>query len=423
MTKSIEYIFNKEKKTLLKLKGLQEVNLNETAVIFLDQYLQCSNENETHGLLSNKFRIKQEIIKEDFDDFLSGLKSENFVISRSNTAYKNEIQSLNADFGYYQKISTPICHIIQNCNSPCRVCDCWTTKGRVFHPLNVLERLFIKLKDIKVKSIMISGGEPLMHPDIEDIIDLLNQLKIDIELNTNGLLLNKHPWLTKKDLMDIVVSIDGITKNDYYEIRGVNKLDKVISNVQHIKKINPNQSIGSRITLTKYTLLNIQDSIEFMIESGFNYIGFSPLDFSSTSFSRDGMDNKKSAGIRNSFLPTDIELLELLKDFEDSGSKMYKYITQQYNNNVIGWNCGNFLACIRYYLNKFNSHIKSNDHCSFPYTSMLIDYDGSVKNCFYSDSIGNIYDFDQIKWSSSEGLIGLKSNNTCSGCRGKVFCG
>lgn len=28
------------------------------------------------------------------------------------------------------RLNTPIVHIIQNCNSPCTICDCWKTKER-----------------------------------------------------------------------------------------------------------------------------------------------------------------------------------------------------------------------------------------------------------------------------------------------------
>lgn len=270
---------------------------------------------------------------------------------------------------------------------------------------------------------MISGGEPLMHPEIKDIVNILDKLDINIELNTNGLLIHKHLWLASSKISDIIISIDGINNKEYAAIRGTAKLDLVIKNVHILKEKNPKQKVGARITLTTYTLKDIKRTVEFIFNNGFDYIGFSPIDLFSNSFSR--YTHKRNIRIdqKKDLIPDTHVLEKIALELQNQNSDLAIFIDSYYTANKIGWNTNDFIKCINFYMDNHNDYLKSNSPCNFPYTSIVIDYDGSIKNCFYSKSIGNIYDFDSINWHTTEALIDLKNNNTCSECRGKVFCG
>ena len=270
---------------------------------------------------------------------------------------------------------------------------------------------------------MISGGEPLMHPEIKDIFKILDVLGINIELNTNGLLIHKHLWLATSTISEIIISIDGINNEEYKAIRGIAKLDLVIKNLYLLKEINPKQKVGARITLTTYTLKDIKRTVEFILNNGFDYIGFSPIDLFSNSFSRYTQKRDIQITQKKSLIPDIPALEKIASDLKNKNSDLAIFIDSNYTKNKIGWNTNDFMKCINFYMDNHNDYLRSNSPCNFPYTSIVIDYDGSIKNCFYSESIGNIYDFDSINWHTTKALSNLKKNNTCSTCRGKVFCG
>lgn len=74
-----------------------------------------------------------------------------------------------------------------------------------------------------------------------------------------------------------------------------------------------------------------------------------------------------------------------------------------------------------YNILKNDQKIFENRPCSFPYVSMVLDYNGDLKNCFYSRAFGNLYHLDSADWTFKS-LSELKENGNCKTCRGKIFC-
>ncbi|MCL2611118.1 MAG: radical SAM protein, partial [Defluviitaleaceae bacterium] len=120
---------------------------------------------------------------------------------------------------------TPIVHIIQNCNSPCTMCDCWKTKNSIFHTAESLDSVFRKLSNLGATSIMISGGEPLLHKELDTIIDKVHGYHMAVQLNSNGILLDKRASLYNKNIEALVVSMEGFNRDDYKTIRGTDKFE------------------------------------------------------------------------------------------------------------------------------------------------------------------------------------------------------
>jgi radical SAM protein with 4Fe4S-binding SPASM domain len=55
---------------------------------------------------------------------------------------------------------------------------------------------------------------------------------------------------------------------------------------------------------------------------------------------------------------------------------------------------------------------------------MVVDFDGSLLNCFYSDQIGHINNIDNLNAEAiKDGITKLDQNHTCHNCRGHIFCG
>ncbi|WP_273718918.1 MULTISPECIES: radical SAM protein [Bartonella] len=318
---------------------------------------------------------------------------------------------------------TPIIHIIQNCNSPCTICDCWKIKEKDWHTPESLIPLFRMLKEKGAASVMLSGGEPLMHPKLKDILLTLNELGLPVELNTNGILLHKNLWISQYDIKEIVISMDSTSIQGYYDIRGANKFDRVWKNIETVKNLQPLQSIGIRATVTKEILENIINFIDFCISKDVDYIGFSPLDTSSFSFSRKNNTKDRSKALRNKTLPPNASLFHLRDELSRKESPLQVYIDKKFQEKKISWTSQNFVNCINYYLGENSTYVSSPLMCLFPFSSLVLDYNGDLKNCFYSEAFGNLQNYEAIDWSAQSVLKSLKESGACSGCRGKVFCG
>ena len=90
---------------------------------------------------------------------------------------------------------------------------------------NIKPKDYMSIDDIKIladqadayglASICISGGEPLIFSDLEEIINAFRPERFVLSLDTNGLTLSedKIKWLVEKEVDRIHLSIDGLQKN------------------------------------------------------------------------------------------------------------------------------------------------------------------------------------------------------------------
>ena len=128
-----------------------------------------------------------------------------------------------------------------------------------------------------VTKIRLTGGEPLVRKDFETIVRNLAQLKVEIAITTNGILLERYlPLLKELGILNITISIDSlnaeknqeITRRNYFDVvwKAIKKMQLLVPvvklNVVLIKGINDNE-INNFISLTQKENLKIR-FIEFM---------------------------------------------------------------------------------------------------------------------------------------------------------------
>ena len=121
------------------------------------------------------------------------------------------------------KIKTVLLEITDKCNLSCTHCMNRPDQKGIETSFDKIEKLFYRLDDFFVEKIYISGGEPLMHSEIDKIIKLCTEFpKIMFVVTTNGLLLNENILRLMNQYENIIVqfSVDGISKKTYEMIRG-----------------------------------------------------------------------------------------------------------------------------------------------------------------------------------------------------------
>lgn len=137
---------------------------------------------------------------------------------------KIEINNLNRadikDYIEYLEI-----HVVDHCNLNCANCCHFSPFAPVkFLDLKKYEKDINKLSNLingRLKSLVLMGGEPLLHSEIVEIIKITKKafLKTNIQLLTNGILLNNMKnsfWRVLKEL-DIQINITKYPINFDYE--------------------------------------------------------------------------------------------------------------------------------------------------------------------------------------------------------------
>ena len=130
------------------------------------------------------------------------------------------------------KFKSLVCAITYGCNSRCTFCNIW--KGTPKKEIDV--SYYKKLPSFE--TVNLTGGEPFLRNDIDEIIEIFKRKTKRIVISTNGLLTErilktakKYPWIGFR------ISFDGVgEKND--EMRGIpGAFKRCLETIRGLKKI------------------------------------------------------------------------------------------------------------------------------------------------------------------------------------------
>lgn len=104
---------------------------------------------------------------------------------------------------------------IRRCNLSCGYCNEYDDYSKPI-PTDVMLRRVDRLADLGTTVITISGGEPLLHPDLDDIIARMRSRGMLAGLITNGYLLNvdRIKRLNQAGLDHMQISIDNVNPDE-----------------------------------------------------------------------------------------------------------------------------------------------------------------------------------------------------------------
>lgn len=131
--------------------------------------------------------------------------------------------------------------LTRECNLACPYCYQGLRKrARKIMPLIHVKAILSQIRAINPQShIIVTGGEPMMHPDFFEILDLIQDRGFTVSLLTNGAYIDDEAArkLTGYDNIErIQVSIDGLSKDINAISRGTKSYGKVMSGIRALAK-------------------------------------------------------------------------------------------------------------------------------------------------------------------------------------------
>lgn len=160
------------------------------------------------------------------------------------------------------------------CVCKCKGCEHWKWPIKTKLDTSVLEEnVFPFLESNKsVQSVVFSGGEPLLHPDVEKIAAVLNEVyDLSVGIITSGL---GKARLDLRSLSEhcewIRFSTDGFTPDNYASTRGVSLFGDWTSNLVTLVEHNRSTGCSTRLNVTihEYNVDNFADNlINFLVQN------------------------------------------------------------------------------------------------------------------------------------------------------------
>jgi len=118
-----------------------------------------------------------------------------------------------------QKPRTLILLLNKRCNLKCDFCDLWHYTDMM--PFESAATIVHRAPAAGVKTLVITGGEPFVHPRIFELIELAKNLGLGVNITTNGTLLRSElPRLKASGVDSLSISIDGLQAT-HDKLRGV----------------------------------------------------------------------------------------------------------------------------------------------------------------------------------------------------------
>lgn len=174
-----------------------------------------------------------------------------------------------------------IWNLIRRCNLTCK--HCYTTSANIDFPGELttpqIYTVMDDLKAFKVPVLILSGGEPLLHPDIFAISRRAKDMGFYVALSSNGTKISTEniDEIADIDYQYIGVSLDGIkdTHDQFRRVKG--SFDEALRGV-HLC-LDKGIKVGIRFTLTQDNAMDFPALLQLMDDNDIDKFYLSHLNY------------------------------------------------------------------------------------------------------------------------------------------------
>lgn len=171
-----------------------------------------------------------------------------------------------------------VLYLTDGCNSRCGMCDIWR-RPRKNMDMALVDELVSAAADLKMRWVLLSGGEAMQHPEWPTIARRFREVGIYTMLLTNGLLVKRQAEAVAASVDELIVSLDGGTPETYAHIRGVDAFDLLLEGITQVRAAGV--PVTTRTTVQAGNYGELPQIIEAAYRAGASLISFLPIDMGS----------------------------------------------------------------------------------------------------------------------------------------------
>ena len=289
------------------------------------------------------------------------------------------------------------------CNCRCVMCDIWRIRQvREITPRD-LEPHLTSLRELNVKWIVFSGGEPLMHSDISSLSRVCRAEGVRVTLLTAGLTLEKRADIVAASIDDLIVSIDG-PPDIHDKIRGVpGAYRRLQRGIEALRQLRAEMPIHGRCTIQKGNFGELRNTVHVARALNLNSISFLAVDTTSNAFNRPG---GWSPGHQATVALNTAEVAALESEIEA--------LISEYENEIESGFVVEDAEKLRRIPLRFRSRLGQipamAPRCNAPWVSAVVESDGTVRPCFFHRPIGNIHEHPLADVVNSDEALNFRRN-------------
>jgi MoaA/NifB/PqqE/SkfB family radical SAM enzyme len=297
------------------------------------------------------------------------------------------------------------------CNSRCVSCDWWKSSGADDLSLGEIAALAESLPALGARLVVLSGGEPLLRPDVFEAARLFRANGLTLHLLTSGVLLEKCAPEVAGEFSRVIVSLDAPTDELYRDIRGVSALNLVEKGVARLRRIAPVIPVTARATLHRMNFRELPRLIDHAKAMALDGISFLPADVSSSAFGRSG---PRPAGA----------LLLDRAEIDECAAIVERTIAErsdEFESGFVAESPAKLRRIPQYYDAIAHGRRFAPAGCNAPWVSAVVEANGAVRPCFFHEPIGSIRETPLAALVARElprfrETLDIASNPVCGRC-------
>jgi Fe-coproporphyrin III synthase len=266
------------------------------------------------------------------------------------------------------------------CNSRCVSCDWWKCSGAGDLTLKEIEGVADALPSLGTRMVLFSGGEPLLRPEVFEAAAMFRENEITLHLHTSGVLLDRTAADVARVFSRVIVSLDASNEVLYQAVRGIAALTAIERGVARLQRLAPNVPITARATLHRWNFRELPRLIDHARAMALDGISFLPADVFSSAFGRE--------------FPARIETLALDADETAEFAELVEETISSHHDDFMSGFVAESPEKLRR-LPQYYAALRGHGRfpgvsCNAPYMSAVIEADGSVRPCFFHQTVGSV---------------------------------
>lgn len=272
------------------------------------------------------------------------------------------------------------------CNCRCVMCDIWMANDRGEElSRDDLERHAHDFRALGVRTVVLTGGEPLMHTNLWALCEVLRAVGIRLTLLSTGLLLRRHAADVVRWCDEVIVSLDGGPARHDRIRRCRGAFEQLADGVVALREVDPGFRVTGRCVVQQANFDALSEVVDAARSIGLNQISFLAVDVTTEAFNRPaGWSGARATEV--ALGPDDaralVDVIDHIIERQD-GELPARFVAESPDR---------LRALARHFLavNGLGEHPPRS--CNAPWVSTVIEADGTVRPCFFHAPLGNLHD-------------------------------
>lgn len=309
---------------------------------------------------------------------------------------------------HIQVLPIIIVYLNNVCDSRCVTCSIWknnevlTIPAERQMPNELLKELYEKLGSWHPRQILLSGGEPALHPSFAEVVHRFRDIAGKVCVITNGLTLSSCGSRALQAVSDFYISFDGHDRESYRRIRGVDGFERLASTLEILKTLRKRPKIIARCTLQKANVRRLPELVDSARAMGFDCISFLGADVGSPAFARDLHGPADAETIQ----PDGEDLLEMARGIQGL----------DYSGGFVEGGAERLKRIEQYFRALTGDATFPPVSCNAPWMSMVIETTGRIRGCFFQPVIGDFRTVNGDVALSFRRNLNVRTDSTCARC-------